>query len=168
MARKDDGHNCPAARRLRQLKVPHEVVAFGEDVRSGKAAAERTGTNAASVLKTLVVEEDPPSGKPWLVLVPASARLDLKAFAMATGARKARMATQEDAERATGMEVGAISAIPLAGRGFRVVIDSLAAMQDVVLVSGGQRGYDVRVGMRNLQDALDAQVLSVTREDGPD
>ena len=102
------------------------------------------------VYKTLVIEHDPPRGKPSLVMVPADSEVDLKVLAGRIGAKKLRMATHRDAERHTGLEVGGISALALLGRGFPVFIDARAAAESHILVSAGQLGMDVRLAVADL------------------
>lgn len=139
-----------AVRMLEQRKIPHEVFAFDERIRSAAEVARETGMPAVSVLKTLVVELDPPRGKPYLVMVPADREIELKALARSLGVKALRMASHSDAERHTGLKVGGISALALLGKGFRVLIDEDAAALDHVLVSAGQRGFDVRLAVPDL------------------
>lgn len=139
-----------AVRMLEQRKIPHEVFAFDERIRSAAEVARETGIPAMSVLKTLVVELDPPRGKPYLVMVPADREIELKALARSLGVKALRMASHSDAERHTGLKVGGISALALLGKGFRVLIDEDAAALDHVLVSAGQRGFDVRLAVPDL------------------
>lgn len=139
-----------AVRMLEQRKIPHEVFAFDDRIRSAAEVARETGIPAMSVLKTLVVELDPPRGKPYLVMVPADREIELKALARSLGVKALRMASHSDAERHTGLKVGGISALALLGKGFRVLIDEDAAALDHVLVSAGQRGFDVRLAVPDL------------------
>jgi Cys-tRNA(Pro)/Cys-tRNA(Cys) deacylase len=130
---------------LEQRGIPHEIVAFDPAIRDAGEVARAAGEDLSSVFKTLVVLEEPVRGKPLLVMVPADRELDLKALAAATGMKKARMASHAEAERLTGLKVGGISALALLGRGFRVYIDQAADRTAEVLVSAGQRGFDVRL-----------------------
>ena len=60
------------------------------------------------------------------------------------------MASHRDAERYTGLKVGGISALALLGRGFGVLIEESATGFDDVLVSAGQRGFDVKLKVADL------------------
>lgn len=139
-----------AVRMLEQRKIPHEVFEFDDRIRSAQEVARVTGVPEEQVLKTLVVEQDPPRGKPFLVMMPASLEVDLKVLAVSLGLKKLRMASHRDAERHTGLRVGGISALALLGRGFPVLIEETATLFDEVLVSAGQRGWDVRLGVTEL------------------
>lgn len=139
-----------AVRMLEQRRVPHEVFEFDESIRSAQEVARVTGVLAEQVLKTLVVEQDPAKGKPFLVMMPASEEIDLKVLAASLGLKKLRMASHRDAEQQTGLKVGGISALALTGRGFPVLVEESAVVFDEVLVSAGQRGWDVRLHVADL------------------
>lgn len=139
-----------AVRMLEQRRVPHEVFEFDDTIRSAQEVARVTGVPADQVLKTLVVEEDPPRGKPYLLMMPASLEVDLKVLAASLGLKKVRMASHRDAERHTGLKVGGISALALVGKAFPVLIEESATLFDQVLVSAGQRGWDVRIAVAAL------------------
>lgn len=139
-----------AVRMLEQRKVRHEVFAFDDSIRSAQEVARVTGMPPEQVLKTLVVEHDPPKGRPMLVMMPSSLEIDLKVLAASIGAKKLRMASHRDAERHTGLRVGGISALALIGKGFAVHIEETAQLFDEVLVSAGHRGYDVRLSLGDL------------------
>jgi Cys-tRNA(Pro)/Cys-tRNA(Cys) deacylase len=148
-----------AVRLLEQRKVPHEVVVFDDGIRSAVEVARAAGLEPRMVYKTLVVEHDPPKGKPLLVMVPADSGIDLKVLAQAVGTKKLRMASHRDAERITGLKVGGISALALRARGFPVYLDVRAVELGEVLVSAGQRGWDVRLSVGDLVALTGAAVV---------
>lgn len=148
-----------AVRLLEQKRVAHEVFAFDDTIRSAQEVARVTGMPAEQVLKTLVVEQDPPKGKPYLVMMPSPLEIDLKVLAASLDVKKLRMATHRDAEQHTGLQVGGISALALIGRGFDVLIEETATLFDEVLVSAGQRGYDVKLGLEDLVALTSARVV---------
>lgn len=139
-----------AIRLLEQRKIPHEVFTFDATIRDAGEVARETGMPPDQVYKTLVVELDPPKGKPFLVMVPSSSEVELKALARSVGVKSLRMATHKDAEKHTGLQVGGISALALLDRGFPVLIDERASGHSHILVSGGQRGFDVRLSVPDL------------------
>lgn len=139
-----------AIRMLEQKKVPHETFEFDDSVRSADGVASHTGIPPELVYKTLVLEQDPPKGKPYLLMMPATAEVDLKRAAASLGVKKLRMASHRDAERHTGLQVGGISALALVGKGFSVCIEAEAAGHESILVSAGQRGWDVRLSVTDL------------------
>ena len=148
-----------AIRMLEQKKVEHEVFAFDDAIRSAQEVARVTGIPPGQVLKTLVVEQEPPKGKPFLVMMPAEFEIDLKVLAASLGVKKLGMASHRDAEKYTGLQVGGISALALIGKGFPVLLEETATLFDEVLVSAGQRGYDVRLSVADLVSLTGARPI---------
>lgn len=148
-----------AIRMLEQKRVPHEVFAFDDAIRSAQEVARVTGIPPGQVLKTLVVEQEPPKGKPFLVMMPAEFEIDLKVLASSLGVKKLGMASHRDAEKYTGLQVGGISALALIGKGFPVLLEETATLFDEVLVSAGQRGYDVRLSVADLVSLTGARPI---------
>ncbi len=151
-----------AIRILEQRKIAHEVFAFDDSVRSADGVAAHTGISPHLVYKTLVVELDPPKGKPYLVMVPADNQIELKVLAASVGVKALRMAAHKDAERQTGLQVGGISALALLGKGFTALIDQRALAEETILVSAGQRGFDVRLKVSDLLALTAAKPVRVS------
>jgi Cys-tRNA(Pro)/Cys-tRNA(Cys) deacylase len=151
-----------AIRMLEQRGIAHEVVAFSCSIRSAGAVAEATGAEPQLVYKTLVVEEDPPRARPYLVMVPADTEVDLKVLAASLGAKKLRMASHRQAEAITGLPVGGISALALLERKFPTLIDQRCLDCSSVLVSAGQRGCDVRLKVSDLIELTGARPVRTT------
>jgi Cys-tRNA(Pro)/Cys-tRNA(Cys) deacylase len=133
--------------------VPHEVVKFAHDPRErsfgGEAVRALTIDGAVvpeQIYKTLIIAV--PDGLAVAIL-PALARLSLKAAAAALGAIKATMADQRAAERATGYVLGAISPLGQRTR-LPTVVDSGALGWERMYVSAGRRGWDVAVAPTDL------------------
>src|SRR5262245_11035098 len=98
----------PAIRLLRREGVAFTQHPYEHDPETesfGEEAAARLGVPPERLFKTLVCQGD----ELVMVLVPAAARLDLKALARALGVKKADLADPAAAERATGYVVGGIS-----------------------------------------------------------
>lgn len=139
----------PAVLALRRAGVDHRVLTYDHDPRAesfGLEAAHALGLEPAIVFKTLLVEAD---GSLAVVIVPVDTTVDLKAAAVALGAKRAVMADPAAAERATGYVVGGIS--PLGQKkAHRTVIDESARSLAGMLVSGGRRGVDVELAPADL------------------
>ncbi len=148
-----------AVRVLEQQKVPFELFEFDASIRSAEEVARATAMPPEKVFKTLVIEQDPPRGKPFLVMMPSSSEVDLRVLAASLGLKKLRMASHADAERHTGLKVGGISALALLNRGFTALIDESAAGFEQILVSAGQRGMDVRMEVRDLLSLTAAKLV---------
>lgn len=152
-------HRPMVSRMLESRGVPHQVVAFDPAIRSAVDVALAAGEDPRRVLKTLVVEQDPPGARPLLVMVPAPMELDLRHLAARLGVKRLRVATHTRAEQLTGLKVGGISALALAGRRFPAVIAAEAAAFESVLVSAGERGFDVELSFADLVRLTGARVV---------
>ncbi|MBA4180655.1 MAG: aminoacyl-tRNA deacylase [Anaerolinea sp.] len=146
-----------AVRVLERRKIPHQLFEFDSSIRSAEEVARSTGMPPAQVFKTLVIEQDPPRGKPYLVMMPSTAEVDLKVLAAAVGVKRLKMASHAEAERQTGLQVGGISALALLNRGFGALIDESALAFASILISAGQRGMDVSLGVADLLELTGAK-----------
>ncbi|OBF60814.1 aminoacyl-tRNA deacylase [Mycobacterium sp. 852002-50816_SCH5313054-b] len=143
----------PGIAALVKAGVPHEVVKFSHDPRESwfgleavRALTDEGAIAPAQIYKTLVVAV--PDGLAVAVL-PAPARLSLKAAAAALGVAKATMAEPAVAERATGYVLGAISPFGQR-RSLPTVVDAGALAFQRVYCSAGRRGWDVAVSPQDL------------------
>jgi Cys-tRNA(Pro)/Cys-tRNA(Cys) deacylase len=141
-------------------KVAYEVLTFSPDLHSAVEVAEAVGLDPDTVYKTLVVQR--PRGKPLLVMVPGDRQIDLHALAASVEEKKLTMASHHDAEALTGLQVGGISSLALLNRGFDVCIDRAAQDLDLILVSAGQRGIDLRLAVEDLVRVTGARWVDAT------
>ncbi len=152
----------PALVALHGAGVPHSTHAYEHDVRStayGEEAAAALGVDPQRLLKTLVVDVD---GRLVVAVVPVAGSLDLKALAAAVGGRRAALADQRAAERATGYIRGGIS--PLGHRTrLPVVVDAGALAHDTVLVSAGRRGLQVELAPADLVRLAGATTAAIEK-----
>ena len=147
----------PAVRILDQLRIPYELVRFDTSIRDAERVAAESGRPPDMVYKTIVVETDPPGRKPYVVMMPSNATIDLRVLAASVGVKKLRIASHADAERLTGLKVGGISAIPLARRGgFQCLVEQDALELERILVSAGERGADVELTTADLMKVTNA------------
>lgn len=112
------------------------------------------------VYKTIVARRDKP-GKAILAVIPGNRALDLKALAAALGEKKIHLPTQREAEAMTGLLAGGISPLALINKGFQVVIDDSAKKFDAIHVSGGQRGLNIRLPVKDLAKLTNARFAPV-------
>lgn len=147
-----------AMRALDRRKIPYDAFTFSDDIRSADGVAATLGIPEVEVFKTLVVLPEARGTKPMLVIIPANSALDLRKFARAVGEKSVRMATQREAEQLTGLKVGGISALALLGKPFTIYLDASATALEMLYVSGGQRGLDLRLRAADLIAATGATV----------
>jgi Cys-tRNA(Pro)/Cys-tRNA(Cys) deacylase len=159
----------PGIAALIKAGVPYELVKFGHDPRERSfgaeaihALTESQNVTPEQIYKTLIIAV--PGGLA-VAVVPASARLSLKAAAAALRVAKASMAEPAAAERATGYVVGAVS--PFGQRTpLPTVVDSSALAWDLVFCSAGRRGWDVAVSPQDLirlTDAVTGEIATDSR-----
>ncbi|MEW1947673.1 Cys-tRNA(Pro) deacylase [Pseudarthrobacter sp902506025] len=155
MARRNNSQGTPATAALTAAGVPFVLHPYTHDPSAasyGVEAAEALGIDPSRVFKTLMVDVE---GRLAVGIVPVSGTLDLKAMAMALGAKKAAMADPAAAQRRNGYVLGGIS--PLGQRQpSPTVLDSSALALKTLLVSGGRRGLDIELAPADLVRLTDA------------
>ncbi|MES3676723.1 Cys-tRNA(Pro) deacylase [Halomonas elongata] len=153
----------PAVRALEKADVDFSLATYEHDPRSpayGEEAARALGLPAEEVFKTLLACLD--DGRLVMAIVPVPTQLDLKALARAAGARKARMAEADAAERATGYVVGGISPLGQKKR-LPAFVDASAEPLEAIHVSGGRRGLEIRLAPNDLAALLNARFAPLSR-----
>jgi Cys-tRNA(Pro)/Cys-tRNA(Cys) deacylase len=153
----------PAVLAARRAGVSCQVLEYRHDPAAqsfGLEAARALGVDASMVFKTLVASLA--SGELAVAVIPVVARLDLKALASATGAKKAVMADRQAAERATGYVIGGISPLGQRRR-LTTVVDESALTHEQVYVSGGRRGLEIALAPRDLVKLTNATLNSISR-----
>jgi Cys-tRNA(Pro)/Cys-tRNA(Cys) deacylase len=146
-------------RLLEARKVDYQVFEFPPEKHSAEETAALLGVPEHNVYKTLVVLRETKGKKPLLVLTPAGRELSLKALAASLGEKKLHMATQREAERLTGLQVGGISALALLNRGFEICLDRAALALTHVHISAGQRGANLRLQVPDLVKLTNARLV---------
>ncbi len=152
-------------------KIGYHVIEFPETIHEALGVAEHAHLPPELVYKTLVVQVVDPatraplrSRKPLLILVGARRTLDPKKVAAALGVKRVAMARQADAEQLTGLKVGGISALVLLNRGFEIYVDESAMLLDEFVVSAGQRGLNLRLGVDAFLQVTGAGWLDAGRD----
>jgi Cys-tRNA(Pro)/Cys-tRNA(Cys) deacylase len=130
--------------------IDHEITTFPDTMRDAEEIAEWLRIPPAQLFKTLVVISPNTTKKRYLVIIAANQQLNLKLFAKAAGEKKLIMATHEQAEKLTSLQVGGISALALINKNFKVYLGETAKSFDQIYVSGGKRGLDVKLAVKDL------------------
>lgn len=153
-----------AMRVLDARNISYTPFEYDASIHSGVGVARVLDAPEAQVFKTLVAMPD--RGRPLLAVIPGNLELNLKRLAAAAGEKRLRMATQREAESKTGLQVGGISALALLEKGFRVFLDASAQQWEVMYVSAGQRGLNLRLRVADYVMITKATVAPLTHAAG--
>jgi Cys-tRNA(Pro)/Cys-tRNA(Cys) deacylase len=146
---------------LDSRKIAYTVFELPADKRGAVETARLLNVEPEQVFKTIVVLREG-KGKPILALTPGPAEVDLKALARAVGEKKLTLPTEREAEHLTGLQAGGISPLALLNRGFQVVIDETAQLHDEIHISGGERGFNIRLSPGDLVELLNASLADIS------
>jgi Cys-tRNA(Pro)/Cys-tRNA(Cys) deacylase len=134
----------------------------GSQFHSAEEVAQLIGVSVDQVYKTIVVLREDKTRKPLLVMVAANREIDLKKLAASLGEKKLRIAKHDEAEALTGLQVGGISALALLSKPFEVCLDRTALEFERIHISGGQRGLDVKISVKDLTALTKAKAVDAT------
>lgn len=148
-------------RLLDARKVAYTAFELTAEKHGAIETARLLGVSAELVFKTIVVTRE--KGKPVLAVIPGANEVDLKLLAAALGEKKMHLPTQRDAEQLTGLQAGGISPLALINKGFQVVIDESAQSHEQVHISGGQRGLNIRLQVKELAKLTNARFAVVSK-----
>lgn len=163
MTRKNKpGAGTPATVALDRAHITYSLHPYQHDpaaVHYGEEAAELLGVDPTTIFKTLVVD----SGTSLTVaVVPVAGQLDLKAMAAVLVVKKVGLADPQVAARSSGYVVGGIS--PIGQRTpLTTVIDESARDQELIMVSAGRRGLQVRLAPADLSRVTKGRFAPIAR-----
>ena len=141
-----------AVRILESLGISHELAAYEPGAAHVEAAevARGLGVPADALFKTLVARDD--EGGIRVYCVPATADLDLKKAARASGVRSIALVPLKDLRPLTGYERGGCSPIGMKRR-YPVLIDEFATAHERIHVNAGARGLQAVLAPADLARA---------------
>ena len=122
---------------LRQTGAEARIEEFAGGTPTAVDAARAAGCKLGQIVKSLVFDCD---GRWVVVLVPGDRRADRKKIAAAAGASRARIASPEQVESATGFVAGAVAPFPLPGVD-RVFVDHGLLAHKRVWVGAGSPSH---------------------------
>lgn len=153
----------PATKALDKAKIAYQTYAYEHDEKAssyGVEAAEKVGVPAEKIFKTLAVSD----GKQLYVgIVPVLKHLNLKALAKSLGVKKLAMADPKIVSAKTGYIMGGVSPLGQKTR-LPMRIDSSAEALDIMLVSGGKRGFDVGLAPQALAKITAAKFAAIAED----
>jgi Cys-tRNA(Pro)/Cys-tRNA(Cys) deacylase len=140
----------------------HEYAHGDATLAYGAEAVARLGLDPKRVFKTIVVMV---KDKTAVAVVPVACEVDLKAVAIALGAKHAALATAADAQRCTGYVLGGIS--PLGQqRALPMLVDESATGLATVFVSAGRRGLEIELAPDDLCKVAGASYAAIAAPSG--
>jgi len=145
--------------------IPYHLYEFPAQKFSAIEVARILQVDPQTVYKTIVVMRHAKS-RPILAVIPGPLEVDLKALAKATGEKKVCLPTEKDAEKLTGLQAGGISPLALLNKGFQVILDTSVQVHSEIIISGGQRGLNIRMPVSALIDLTQARIAPIAREPG--
>jgi Cys-tRNA(Pro)/Cys-tRNA(Cys) deacylase len=150
-------------RLLQSRKIPFEAFELPAEKLGAVETARLLSVPVETVFKTIVVVREKP-GKPILAVIPGSRETDLKAVARLIGEKKVFLPTEREAERLTGLQAGGISPLALLHKGFQVLVDVSAQSYEMIHISGGQRGLNIRLPVAAFISLTNARVGEISQD----
>lgn len=146
---------------LDSRKVPYSVFELPQEKLGGEETTRLLNAPPEIIFKSIVILRKG-SGKPILAVVPGNQEVNLKKLAKAVGEKKVTPSTQKEAENITKLQVGGISPLALINRGFEIVIHRSVQDFELVHVSGGELGVNIRLASSDLIDLTRAKVADIS------
>ena len=161
MAKKPEKTN--AARLLDKAKLKYDLFPyeFDENDLAAQHVADSLGQDIAKVFKTLVLHGDKTG---YIVcVIPGDKEVDLKALAKVSGNKKVEMIPMKDLLQVTGYIRGGCSPIGMKKR-FPTYFHTTAADHDVIYVSAGVRGLQIKINPQELIKFIQATLADVATD----
>jgi Cys-tRNA(Pro) deacylase len=148
----------PATQFLRRAGVAFSEHPYDYVERGGtEQSARQLGVDEHAVVKTLVMEDE--KGEPLIVLMHGDRQVSTKALAREIGRKAVQTCKPEDAQRATGYQVGGTS--PFGTRkAMPVFVEASVLALERIYINGGRRGYLVGIAPAVLTAALGAKPVA--------
>ena len=161
MAKKEPGVKTNAARILDAAGIHYQLREYEVDEHdlSAPHVAEKVGMPPEQVFKTLVARGD--RNGVLMACVPASAELNLKALAAASGNKKVELVAVKEVLGLTGYIRGGVSPVGVK-KPYRLFLDETAILFDTISVSAGIRGCQMMLAPGDLARITDATYAAIT------
>ncbi len=149
-----------AVRILESKKISHEVFEYisNDDEIDAVSVAKKIGAEIESVFKTLVTRGDKTGIN--VFCIPANCELNLKKAAHASENKNIEMIRMAELLPLTGYIRGGCSPIGMK-KLFPTFIDETAQLFDLICVSAGVRGMQVKLSPSDLRELVEAEFADV-------
>ena len=157
MAKKENKTN--AMRILESMKIEFETVTYEcDEFIDALHIADQLGMEYEVVYKTLVTVGK--SKEHYVFVIPIAEEIDLKKAARVVGEKSMEMLPLKELTALTGYVRGGCTSIGMKKK-FKTVIQEDAELLDVIMVSGGKIGIQLKLQPENLKRAADAEFADV-------
>jgi Cys-tRNA(Pro)/Cys-tRNA(Cys) deacylase len=143
--------------------IRYQVLELPAEKLGALETARLLGVEPILVYKTIVVKRL--KGKHILAVIPGTHQVDLKLLAKAVGEKKLILATEAEAEQLTGLQAGGISPLALVNKGFQVIIAQEAHTAVMIHISGGQRGMNLYLSVKDIAELTRARYAIVSHQE---
>lgn len=144
---------------LNAMNVSYSSHEYDYRKKGAEAAAEALEIPLSATLKTLVVAL--PDKEFAFLMAPGDVSVSMRNFARTLKVKSAELASERDAQRLTGYQVGGIG--PFGSRTpLPVYVDLKALDYDTVYFNGGRRGLILGIETEALLDAAQAELVDVS------
>ena len=144
---------------LRQHGVAFDVVRT-RPANSAEESAELQGIELRQLLRTIVIRRG--ADDYVFVFVPGGRQIDWPKLRNHLGVSRLSLPDKDEAREATGYERGAITPFG-AAKSWPVIADASITELDKAAIGGGARGVNIHLAASDLIEALDADVVDVTK-----
>ena len=142
--------------------LPFDLVRTDRPSSAGESA-ELQGIELGQLLRTIVIRRG--ADDYVFVLVPGGRQIDWPKLRTHLGVKRLSLPDADEAKAATGYERGTITPFG-ATHAWPGIADATVRQPERVAIGAGAHGVNIHVASAALIDALDADVVDVTRSDG--
>lgn len=152
-----------ASRILEKLKVNFELIEYpvDEEHLDAQHVADALGQNIATVFKTLVLHGD--KNGHFVCVIQGDKEVDLKKAAKISGNKKVAMIPMKELLPLTGYIRGGCTAIGMK-KAFPVFLDQNALTQELIHISAGKRGLQIKLDPQDYIKVTKATVGDIISE----
>ena len=149
-----------AIRIIESMDIPHEVIPydFDENQLDAQSVAKKLEAEPETVFKTIVTHDE--NNNIYVFCIPGNYELNLKKAAQVTNAKKIDLIKMSDLLPLTGYVRGGCSPIGMR-KNYPTRIDEIATAFDMIYVSAGVRGLQIRISPIHLSQVCNADFADV-------